>query len=84
MLTFRPRAVKELAGLPKEARDALLERLKAIAADPHALHPGVKRLTGRDREYRVRQGAWRAVYTITGQGDVDVIHVRHTRGIYGP
>lgn len=84
MLTFRPRAVKELAGVPKEARDALLERLTAIARDPHALHPGVKRLAGREREYRVRQGVWRAVYTITGQGDVDVIHVRHRREVYGP
>ena len=57
MLTFRPRAVKELAGVPKEARGALLERLKAIAGDPRALHRSVKRLTGRDRGYRIRRSA---------------------------
>jgi mRNA-degrading endonuclease RelE of RelBE toxin-antitoxin system len=84
MLTFRPRAVKELASVPKEVRDALMERLKTIARNPRAQHPGVKRLTGREREYRVRQGDWRAVYAITGQGDVDVIHVRHRREVYGP
>jgi len=84
MPTFRPRAVKELAGVPKEVRDALMERLKTIAHDPRAQHPGVRRLTGRECEYRVRQGDWRAVYTIAGQGDVDVIHVRQRREVYGP
>jgi mRNA-degrading endonuclease RelE of RelBE toxin-antitoxin system len=83
-LTFRARAVKELVGVPKDVRDALKERLEEIASNPRARHPSVKRLQGRDNEYSVRQGSWRAVYTITGQGDVDVIHVRHRREVYGP
>lgn len=81
-LTFRPRAVKELAGLSVDVRHTLMERLASIARHPHAQHPGVKRLKGREGEYRVRQGDWRAVYTITDQGDIDVIHVRHRREVY--
>ena len=45
-------------------------------------HPGVESLIGRDREYRVRQGNWRAIYTVTDNGDVEVIHVRHRREVY--
>jgi mRNA-degrading endonuclease RelE of RelBE toxin-antitoxin system len=39
--------------------------LENIARNPRARHPGVELLTGRDREYRVRQGNWRVIYTVT-------------------
>ena len=81
-LLFRPRAVKDLAGLPEEVRRLLMERLVNIARHPHAQLPGVTRLNGREHEYRVRQGDWRAIYTITEQGDVEIIRVRHRREVY--
>ncbi len=81
-LLFRPKAVKELAGVPEEIRRLLMERLVSIARYPQAQHPGVTRLKGREHEHRVRQGDWRAVYAITDKGDVEVIHVRHRREVY--
>ena len=81
-LLIQRKAAKELAGVPREEWERLKERLQNIARNPRARHPGVEPLTGRDHEYRVRQGNWRAIYTVTDKGDVEVIHVRHRREVY--
>jgi len=81
-LLIQRKAANELAGVPREEWERLRERLESIARNPRARHPGVELLTGRDREYRVRQGNWRAIYTVTDKGDVEVIHVRHRREVY--
>jgi mRNA-degrading endonuclease RelE of RelBE toxin-antitoxin system len=46
-LLVRPAAQKGLAGIPKAERDALVEKLRAIANDPYGHHPSAKRLQGR-------------------------------------
>jgi len=80
-LDVRPNAQKQLAGVPKADRERLRERLEEIAKNPYGSHPDAKRLTGTPG-FRVRQGDWRAVYRITGAGDVIVIHVGHRREVY--
>jgi len=80
-LDLRPEAQKELADVPKADRDRLREKLELIAADPYGRHPGAKRLQGTSG-FSVRQGDWRAIYRITGTGDIIVIRVRHRREVY--
>lgn len=80
-LLVRPRAQKELAGVPKAERDRLRERLEKIAGAPYGTHPEAKRLKGTPG-FSVRQGDWRAIYRIDGAGDVIVITVKHRREVY--
>jgi mRNA interferase RelE/StbE len=80
-LLVRPAAQKGLAGIPKAERDALVEKLRAIANDPYGHHPSAKRLQG-TAGFSVRQGSWRAVYRIDGNRDVIVIEVGPRGSIY--
>ncbi len=80
-LLIPPRVYARLAAMPgKEAR-RLLGRLERIAADPSARHPGVVALAGEPGSFRVRQGNWRAVFSIE-EGDVIVDRIAHRREVY--
>jgi mRNA interferase RelE/StbE len=79
-LLIQPKAARAAKGMPRQDWDRLKERLERIAREPYGNHPGVERLTGGG--YRVRHGVWRAVYDITGRGDVEVIKVAHRREVY--
>jgi mRNA interferase RelE/StbE len=61
-LIIEKEAEKGLAKMSEKTRVALLNRLKAIAANPRGKHPNVKPLTGYRDMYRLRQGDWRAIY----------------------
>lgn len=58
----------------------MMERLKAIAADPFATHPNVKPLVGEKDVFRLRQGDWRAVYRIERIEEVVRVLVIEIRG----
>jgi mRNA interferase RelE/StbE len=82
-LLVRPAAQKGLASIPKAERDALVDKLKAIADDPYGRHPYAKRLQGTPG-FSVRQGPWRALYRIEGNRDVIVIDAGPRGSIYRP
>jgi transcriptional regulator with XRE-family HTH domain len=54
----------------------LVERLRQIADAPNERHPNVSPLMGMEGSYRVRQGNWRAVFSIE-EGDVIVDRIAH-------
>ena len=80
-LNLRPEAQKELADMPMADRERFRDRLERIAADPYGSHPAAKRLQGTSG-FSVRQGDLRAIYRITGAGDIVVIRVRNRREVY--
>ena len=80
-LIIPSRVFKQLALLPKADLRRLLERLEAIAHAPDALHLGVAPLVGEPGTFRVRQGDWRAVFSIE-DGDVIVDRIAHRREVY--
>jgi mRNA-degrading endonuclease RelE of RelBE toxin-antitoxin system len=82
-LSVRPAAQKGLAGIPKADREALVDKLKAIAADPYGKHSSAKRLQG-TAGFSVRQGNYRALYSIAGNRDVIVIDAGPRGSIYRP
>jgi mRNA interferase RelE/StbE len=67
--------------MPKADARRLRDRLDAIATAPDRQHPGVLPLVGMSGSYRVRQGNWRAVFSIE-DGDVIVDLVAHRREVY--
>lgn len=60
-LVIEKSAIRRMKQLPRQQREALLQRLAAIAADPFAHHANVKPLVGLSDGYRLRVGDWRAI-----------------------
>ena len=75
-------AVKEFLAMPKREREQMKTRLEAIASEPEGSHPSVMAMKGEPvGRFRVRQGDWRAVYTLIDR-DVVVIRIAHRREVY--
>jgi len=81
VLLIPPRAFKQLAAMPKADARRLLSRLEENASEPEKLHPNVIPLGGESGVFRVRQGDWRAVFSVE-KGDVIVDRVAHRREVY--
>jgi mRNA interferase RelE/StbE len=80
-LILLPEAVKALRRMPRHDAEALLDRLKAVAADPFGAHPFAKAFGG--GAGRVRQGDWRAVYRLdTSRDEMVVSRIAHRREVY--
>ena len=80
-LIVPPPVMKQLAGLPRADAGRMLERLQRIAATPDERHSNVVALSGAPGSYRLRQGPWRAVFSIE-DGDVILDRVAHRREVY--
>ena len=79
-LRFKLSVAKDLRGIPKTEVRRLLRRIEAPAEDPRPA--GCEKLTGREL-YRVRQGAYRIVYSVDDVAVVvEVIKVGHRREVY--
>ena len=77
---IKPSAAKELEGVPLRDRRRLVARIGRLASDPRPR--GCEKLTGAER-YRVRQGAWRVLYTIEDDVvRVVVVRIGHRREVY--
>ena len=77
----KPSARKELERLPGKLVERIVAKLEGLAAEPRP--SGCKKLKGGDREYRIRIGEYRAVYTIDdGKLIVSVTRVRHRSDVY--
>lgn len=65
-------AVREIEQIePKKVRRQIVNRIGALAEDPRP--PGREKLSGQSDRYRVRQGAYRIVYSV--EDDVLVVFV---------
>ena len=74
-------AAKELKKLPVQLVARIVPRLESLAANPRP--PGCKKMQGGDREWRVRIGDYRVVYTIDdAKLLVEVTRIRHRSGVY--
>lgn len=80
-LIIPPQVLKQLAGLPRAESKRLLDRLEQIAEAPRERHPNVLALVGEPGAFRLRQGNWRAVFSIE-DGDVVLDRVAHRREVY--
>ncbi|MGO9269954.1 MAG: type II toxin-antitoxin system RelE family toxin [Terriglobia bacterium] len=80
-LLVPPRVFKQLAAMPKADARRMLDRLEKIAEAPDEPHHNVVPLAGERGVFRVRQGDWRAVFSIEA-GDVIVDRVAHRREVY--
>ncbi len=72
---------KELRRLPRQVIARVISSLESLASNPRP--SGCKKLKGGNREWRIRIGDYRAVYTIDDTKLlVEVTRIRHRREIY--
>ncbi|MXY84583.1 MAG: type II toxin-antitoxin system RelE/ParE family toxin [Gemmatimonadetes bacterium] len=80
-IQIKPSAVREIEAIPqKKQRQRIIARIRAATDNPRPR--GVEKLSGLDR-YRVRQGAYRIIYSIEDDAlIVYVVKVGHRSTIY--
>ncbi len=75
---FKPRAIRDLEGLPSRIRGRVLARIEEMSND---LKGDVKRLTDFTPEYRLRVGDYRILFELEGERIV-IYRIRHRREAY--
>jgi mRNA interferase RelE/StbE len=81
-LAIKPSAAKELDAIePKKLRQRLVGSIEGLAGDPRPA--GCEKLTGSVDLYRIRQGDYRAVYSVDDRdGVVRILRIGHRREVY--
>ena len=75
-------AAKELESVePRAIRIRIVSRVQGLARDPRP--PGSQKLAGDEERYRVRQGAYRIVYSVDDEARrVEIVKIGHRREVY--
>jgi mRNA interferase RelE/StbE len=74
-------AVKELRNFPRNAVERILKTVAQLSENPYPI--GVRKLVGSEHTYRIREGDYRVIYTITVSSlIVEVIRVGHRKDVY--
>ncbi|UCM89399.1 type II toxin-antitoxin system RelE family toxin [Streptomyces marincola] len=82
-LAFTSTAQRQLRRLDDATKRRIKAALDKLARDPYAPALDIKKLRGRDEEYRLRVGDYRVVYGIANAVlTITVIDVDHRRDIY--
>ena len=77
---IKPSAVKEIEDLPRKDRRRVVERIRALASAPRPT--GCVKLSAGEK-FRVRQGSYRIVYSISDpEKTVLVVKVGHRGEVY--
>lgn len=80
-VAFRVSAVRELEAIHPRDRARVFARIEALAGEPRP--PGSQKLAGAEREYRVRAGDYRVIYTVDDPARVVTIEkVGHRGDVY--
>ena len=79
-ILIKPSAVKEIEAIAQRDRQRIVARIQGLSTNPRP--PGCEKLSGQER-YRVRQGVYRIVYSITdGESSLLIVKVGHRKEIY--
>jgi mRNA-degrading endonuclease RelE of RelBE toxin-antitoxin system len=79
-IVFEKQAAKALRGIQRKTANAIMEAIRAIAAEPFARYANVERIKGIKDTFRLRRGDWRAVYAINRNSNMLTEQTVKTRG----
>ncbi len=80
-IRWKRSAAKELRQLPKDAVSRILKAVTALSGEPFP--PGVRKLTGAEHTYRIREGSYRVIYSIeASELVIEVVRVGHRKDVY--
>jgi mRNA interferase RelE/StbE len=72
-------ADRAMRRMPRNTAHRIRSKILALAQDPFARNPNVKKLSGR-QAWRLRIGDWRALYTVDTDNQIISIMVIRPRG----
>ncbi|MCP4271783.1 MAG: type II toxin-antitoxin system RelE/ParE family toxin [Gammaproteobacteria bacterium] len=79
-ISVKKSAIKELENIPKKELQKLVKKIQALSKEPRPL--GSQKLSHKE-QYRIRQGDYRAIYSIDDDNlNVYIIKVGHRKEIY--
>ena len=79
-VVIKPSAVKELEAVPRKDRLRIAQKIRALAGNPRPA--GCEKLSGLE-QYRLRQGRYRIVYSISDpEQTVLVVKIGHRKEVY--
>ena len=82
-IEWKRSATKELRSLPTHMVKRIVEAVTELSTNPFP--QGVRKLSGAQHTYRIREGDYRVVYTVTASLMViEVIRVGHRKEVYAP
>ncbi|OHB77853.1 MAG: hypothetical protein A2Z34_10695 [Planctomycetes bacterium RBG_16_59_8] len=80
-LRFEKRVFKDLDKIPNNDALRIDNNIRMLKENPHP--PGSKKLTGEHSLYRIRQGNYRIIYTVShATREVRILAVRHRKEAY--
>ena len=79
-IVFEKQAAKALRRMQRKTANAIMEAIRAIAAEPFARHANVERIKGIKDTFRLRIGDWRALYAINRTAKMLTVQTIKNRG----
>ncbi|HHE70777.1 MAG TPA: type II toxin-antitoxin system RelE/ParE family toxin [Chloroflexi bacterium] len=80
-MRFAHSAAREFRSLPTKLKFRVGATVDSLRENPRP--PGVRKLVGHERLYRIRVGRYRVVYEIDDKGQqVLITRIRHRREVY--
>ncbi|HEX8847710.1 MAG TPA: type II toxin-antitoxin system RelE/ParE family toxin [Pyrinomonadaceae bacterium] len=80
-VNWKRSAAKELQVLPKSIIERILKVVEQLSMNPFPI--GVRKFVGSEHTYRIREGDYRVIYTITASTLViEIIRVGHRKDVY--
>ncbi|HKC63738.1 MAG TPA: type II toxin-antitoxin system RelE/ParE family toxin [Pyrinomonadaceae bacterium] len=80
-IEWKRSAVRELRDFPRDVVKRILNAVEQLSENPFPA--GVRKLVGSEHTYRVREGNYRIIYTVTPSSlVVEVIRVGHRKDVY--
>jgi mRNA interferase RelE/StbE len=80
-IRYTKAAAKALMKMPTNAAQLIRMKIQQYAADPASLANNVRKLQGREEEYRLRVGDWRVIFS-QDRVILDVLKVRPRGSAY--
>ena len=79
-LLIKPSAAKELEALPTKDRKRIAAKIQRLASEPRPV--STEKLSGQEK-YRLRQGNYRALYSVNDdETTIVIVKVAHRRDVY--
>ena len=80
-IEWKKSAISELRNLPKDIIPRIVAAVGELSANPYP--SGVKKLSGADHTYRIRQGSYRVVYTVSkSSAIIEIVRIGHRKDVY--
>lgn len=80
-IEWKRSAVKELRKLPQDVIAKILQIVEQLSANPYPA--GIRKLVGVEHTYRIREGSYRIIFTISASNlIVEIIRVGHRKDVY--